>query len=165
MDDFKVWLLVVLAAVNLLVLAWLALRRPAGDEARAELQAGLAGLTANVSAGNERLERELRREISESSRGGRQEPCARQQVLRRTPLRFPSLCSRFFLAAVSAICVLTYLCNRGAPAPAVVHTLKLGAIGTCSPRCWSVSRVGLRAPPALRLSPSRPVSHGREEGG
>lgn len=69
MDDFKVWLLVVLAAVNLVVLAWLALRRPAGDEARAELQTGLAGLTA----GNERLERELRREISESSRGGRQE--------------------------------------------------------------------------------------------
>jgi DNA recombination protein RmuC len=69
MDDFKVWLLVVLAAVNLIVLAWLALRRPAGDEARAELKTGLAGLTA----GNERLERELRREISESSRGGRQE--------------------------------------------------------------------------------------------
>lgn len=73
MDDFKVWLLVVLAAVNLVVLAWLALRRPAGDAtgeaARAELQAGLAGL----NAGNERLERELRREISESSRGGRQE--------------------------------------------------------------------------------------------
>ena len=73
MDDIKVWLLVVLAAVNLVVLAWLALRRPAGDAtgeaARAELQAGLAGL----NAGNERLERELRREISESSRGGRQE--------------------------------------------------------------------------------------------
>ncbi len=54
-------LLIILAVANLLLLAWLLLRKPP-DSGRAELLAA-----------NERLERELRREISESSRGGRQE--------------------------------------------------------------------------------------------
>ncbi len=57
------WLLAALGLVNLGLLALLALRKPAGDAAlRGELQAGI-----------ERLERELRREVSESSRGTRQE--------------------------------------------------------------------------------------------
>ncbi|MGE0498781.1 MAG: DNA recombination protein RmuC, partial [Ramlibacter sp.] len=61
----ELWLLIGLAALNLLLLAVLLLRKPATgpqDAARAELLAA-----------NERLERELRREISESSRGARQE--------------------------------------------------------------------------------------------
>ncbi len=66
MDDFKVWLLVALAAVNLIVLAWLALRGPVDDGSR-------NALTTVVQSGNERLERELRREVSESSRDARQE--------------------------------------------------------------------------------------------
>ncbi len=66
MDDFKVWLLVGLAAVNLLLILWLALRRPTDDGSR-------NALTAVVQSGNERLERELRREVSESSRDARQE--------------------------------------------------------------------------------------------
>ncbi|MDP2066790.1 MAG: DNA recombination protein RmuC [Burkholderiaceae bacterium] len=66
MDDFKVWLLVGLAALNLLLMLWLALRRPPDDGSR-------NALTAVVQSGNERLERELRREVSESSRDARQE--------------------------------------------------------------------------------------------
>ena len=61
----ELWLLIALAALNLLLLAVLLLRKPAthgNDAARAELLAA-----------NERMERELRREISESSRGARQE--------------------------------------------------------------------------------------------
>ncbi|MBX3586963.1 MAG: DNA recombination protein RmuC [Ramlibacter sp.] len=61
----ELWLLIGLAALNLLLLAVLLLRKPATgaqEAARAELLAA-----------NERLERELRREISESSRGARQE--------------------------------------------------------------------------------------------
>ncbi|MCW5650360.1 MAG: DNA recombination protein RmuC [Ramlibacter sp.] len=61
----EIWLLIAQAALNLLLLGVLLLRKPASgpmDAARVEL------LTAN-----ERLERELRREISESSRGARQE--------------------------------------------------------------------------------------------
>ena len=61
----ELWLLIALAALNLLLLAVLLLRKPAtpgSDAARAELLAA-----------NERMERELRREISESSRGARQE--------------------------------------------------------------------------------------------
>ncbi|HSV52832.1 MAG TPA: DNA recombination protein RmuC [Burkholderiaceae bacterium] len=61
----ELWLPLVLAAVNLALLLWLVLRSPPAstdDGGRAELLAA-----------NERLERELRREISESSRGGRQE--------------------------------------------------------------------------------------------
>ncbi len=61
----ELWLLMALAALNLVLLAVLLLRRPPGngnDAARVELLGA-----------NERLERELRREISESSRGARQE--------------------------------------------------------------------------------------------
>ncbi len=55
------WFIIGLAVANLLLLVVLLLRKPA-DGARAELLAA-----------NERLERELRREISESSRGTRTE--------------------------------------------------------------------------------------------
>ena len=61
--------LIALAAANLLLLLWLLLRKPPAppdDGSRAEL-------LGTVNASTERLERELRREISESSRGGRQE--------------------------------------------------------------------------------------------
>ncbi len=55
------WLIIGLGIANLLLLAILLLRKPR-DGSRAELLAA-----------NERLERELRREISESARGGRTE--------------------------------------------------------------------------------------------
>lgn len=61
MSTVEVWLIVALLAVNLALLMWLLLRKSA-DTGRHELLAA-----------SERLERELRREISESSRGGRQE--------------------------------------------------------------------------------------------
>ncbi|MCJ0763827.1 DNA recombination protein RmuC [Variovorax terrae] len=57
----ELWLIIFLAACSLLLLVVLLLRK-APDSGLAELLAS-----------NERLERELRREISESSRGGRQE--------------------------------------------------------------------------------------------
>jgi DNA recombination protein RmuC len=59
------WILLALAALNLALLVWLALRRAPKNEDD--------GGRAELLAANERLERELRREISESSRGGRQE--------------------------------------------------------------------------------------------
>ena len=62
MNDVLLWLVLVLAVLNGLVLLWLALRR-----------SDAAGILAAVQGGSERLERELRREISESSRNGRQE--------------------------------------------------------------------------------------------
>jgi DNA recombination protein RmuC len=62
-SGFETWLLIGLAVAGLVMLAVLLLRKPpAQDGARAEL----------LAAG-ERLERELRREISESSRGVRTE--------------------------------------------------------------------------------------------
>ncbi len=57
------WVLLALAACNAVLLIVLLLRRPASDE----------GLRAQLLEANERLERELRREISDSSRGARQE--------------------------------------------------------------------------------------------
>jgi len=57
LNDVLLWLLLALAALNGLLLLWLALRPP-------DAAPGLAV---------DRLERELRREISESARGGRQE--------------------------------------------------------------------------------------------
>lgn len=59
----ELWLLIALALAILLAVVVLLVRKPAvADNGRAELLAA-----------NERLERELRREISESSRGARQE--------------------------------------------------------------------------------------------
>jgi len=65
LNDVLLWLVLALAVLNGLVLLWLALRR-----------SDAAGILAAVQGGSERLERlerELRREISESSRNGRQE--------------------------------------------------------------------------------------------
>ena len=59
------WITAALLLINLLLLVWLLLRRP--------LDTGRAELIETLSAGNEKIERELRREISESARSGRQE--------------------------------------------------------------------------------------------
>jgi DNA recombination protein RmuC len=61
----EAWLPLALGAINLALLLWLVFRRPPPDTDD--------GGRAELLAANERLERELRREISESSRGGRQE--------------------------------------------------------------------------------------------
>ena len=61
----ETWILLALAALNFILLLWLLLRRqPAPDH---------SALLATLGAGNERIERELRHEIGESSRGARQE--------------------------------------------------------------------------------------------
>jgi len=65
MNSLQAWLAPALLLANLLLLLWLLLRKP-GDSGRNELLAGLA-------AGNDKLERELRREIGDSSRSSRQE--------------------------------------------------------------------------------------------
>ena len=59
------WITAALLLLNVLLLVWLLVRQP-GDTARVEL-------IAAMTAGHERVERELRREISESARNGRQE--------------------------------------------------------------------------------------------
>jgi DNA recombination protein RmuC len=61
----ELWILLALAALNLLLVAWLLLRKPAPPDHGA--------LVATLGAANERTERELRHEIGESSRGTRQE--------------------------------------------------------------------------------------------
>ncbi len=58
------WILAALAALNVGLLLVLLLRRPPSQD---------EGLRVQLLEANERLERELRREISESSRGARQE--------------------------------------------------------------------------------------------
>ena len=63
----ELWLIILLLLVNLLLVAWLLLRKPADNgQSRAELLAGMA-------EGNDKLERELRREIGDNSRASRQE--------------------------------------------------------------------------------------------
>ncbi len=83
MPESAYWKLGLLALGNLLtllVLAWFWLRKPntsaQQDQQEANRQNLLTAMAASLSglqSANERLERELRREISESSRGGRQE--------------------------------------------------------------------------------------------
>ena len=67
MSSSEFWLLIalLLATLQLLLLVWLIARKPA-DSGRLELLAGMA-------SGHDRLERELRREISDNGRSSRQE--------------------------------------------------------------------------------------------
>lgn len=65
MNPLQAWLIFAALLLVLLLLVWLLLRKPA-DSGREELLAGLA-------AGNDKLERELRREIGDSARASRQE--------------------------------------------------------------------------------------------
>ena len=72
------WLALALAVVNVLLVVWLLLRRPGPSADQEALQAAQAlqastQILASLHSGNDRLERELRREISDTSRGGRQE--------------------------------------------------------------------------------------------
>ena len=66
----ELWLfavLLLLVVINLLLVVWLLVRKPVvNDKASADL-------LANIAAGHDSLERELRREISDSSRASRQE--------------------------------------------------------------------------------------------
>ena len=72
MNDVLLWLLLALAVLNGLALLWLAGRRRDLQEIEVMEQRKLE-LLAAVQGGNERIERELRREIGESARAGRQE--------------------------------------------------------------------------------------------
>ncbi|MFI5445384.1 DNA recombination protein RmuC [Polaromonas sp. UC242_47] len=65
MNLLQTWPLLLLSAATLFLLVWLLLRQPA-DSGHAELLAAMA-------AGHDKVERELRREISENSRASRQE--------------------------------------------------------------------------------------------
>jgi DNA recombination protein RmuC len=61
----ETWLLLALAALNFILILWLLLRQPPPPDHSA--------LVATLGASNERIERELRHEIGETSRGARQE--------------------------------------------------------------------------------------------
>jgi DNA recombination protein RmuC len=76
-NEWLVWVLVVLAVVNLALVVWVGLglgRGQGGEDLQAQQQLKeLQDLRSMLQASSERLERELRREIAESSRGARQE--------------------------------------------------------------------------------------------
>jgi DNA recombination protein RmuC len=67
-----IWSLLALVVFNIIVVLWFAVRK-ADRQATEAAEQGKVELLGAVSATSERLERELRREITESSRGGRQE--------------------------------------------------------------------------------------------
>ncbi|MES2946660.1 MAG: DNA recombination protein RmuC [Pseudomonadota bacterium] len=67
MAELQSWLVLGLLLLLVLLQVWLLLRKPPEN-----LQV-LAALLSGVTAGNEKLERDLRREISDSSRASRQE--------------------------------------------------------------------------------------------
>ena len=79
MNPLIVWALLALVLINTLVLVWLTLRKSDGQGAQAEAErlqredAARKELLATVTAQSQNLERSLRQEIAESSRGGRQE--------------------------------------------------------------------------------------------
>jgi DNA recombination protein RmuC len=62
------WLMMALLLANLLLLVWLVVRQPADNAGKEN-----AALLAGMADANDRLERELRREIGDNSRSSRQE--------------------------------------------------------------------------------------------
>ncbi|WP_296489522.1 DNA recombination protein RmuC [Rhodoferax sp.] len=77
MNELLLWAALAVVMLNVSLLIWVVLQR-GNAQNRAETdrlsrEAAQQALMASVSASSERLERELRREISESARGGRQE--------------------------------------------------------------------------------------------
>ena len=75
------WIVIVFLLVNLLLLVWVLLRKPL-DSAKANTE-----LLVGMSAGHDRLERELRREISENSRSSRLELAATFATFQQTLVR------------------------------------------------------------------------------
>ncbi len=76
MNEIGLWSLVALAVLNLILLIWIISQHGANAELQTERLArdlALREATALVQSSSERLERELRREIGESARSGRQE--------------------------------------------------------------------------------------------
>ncbi len=80
MNDWALWVLLGLGGATFITLVWIALglRRGGGtgserEALKAEQEAARQELLGLVRSSTERLERELRREISESQRAGRQE--------------------------------------------------------------------------------------------
>jgi DNA recombination protein RmuC len=69
-NEFVLWAIVALAVLNAIVLAWLVAQRVGGADTATQQQQALQAL---LQGSTERLERELRREITEASRGARQE--------------------------------------------------------------------------------------------
>ncbi|MBU4325591.1 MAG: DNA recombination protein RmuC, partial [Gammaproteobacteria bacterium] len=76
-DDLLNWTMLALGVVNALLLLWLLQRRPpANAEEAAQRQQVLAALQSQGQQATQRIERvesELRREITDNARGGRQE--------------------------------------------------------------------------------------------
>lgn len=77
MNEFLLWAVLAVAVLNASLLVWVVLQRASAkrlaETDRLTSAAAQQTLSALVSSSSERLERELRREISESARGGRQE--------------------------------------------------------------------------------------------
>ena len=79
MNPLLVWALLALVLVNTFVLVWLAMRKSDGQAAQLEAErqqrdeVARKELLATFTAQSQSLERTLRQEIAESSRGGRQE--------------------------------------------------------------------------------------------
>ena len=86
MNDVLVWSLLGLAGLNAGLLLWMVTRRsdqPGGQVAEQGRRDLLAAVQTNTER-LDRLERELRREISESSRGGRQELTQNLAIFQRS---------------------------------------------------------------------------------
>ncbi|WP_341905133.1 DNA recombination protein RmuC [Polaromonas sp. YR568] len=72
----ELWLILGLLLINLVLMTVLLLRKPAGD--------GSEKVLAGITAGDDKLERELRREITESARSSRQELAATFATFQQT---------------------------------------------------------------------------------
>jgi DNA recombination protein RmuC len=83
LNEVVLWLVLALVVLNGFILLWLGLRRPdAGAASTAEQ--GRVEMLARLEAANDRMERELRREISDNARSSRQELAATFATFQQT---------------------------------------------------------------------------------
>lgn len=77
MNELLLWAVLAVAVLNASLLIWVVLNRSSAQQLteaeRLSREAAQQALLVSVAGSSERLERELRREISDSARGGRQE--------------------------------------------------------------------------------------------
>jgi DNA recombination protein RmuC len=83
LNEILLWLVLALAVLNGLALLWLDFRRQDSGAAQAAQQYKAETL-ATLGAANERLERELRREINDNARSSRQEMAASLATFQQT---------------------------------------------------------------------------------
>jgi DNA recombination protein RmuC len=145
LSSLPVWLLLALVLVNSGVLLWLAARKPGGQDALAQQQqqdAAQRSLLAAMAANTQALERALRQEITESSRGARQELAQNLATFQQTITQQGAESTRTQNSQIDAFGQQLALLQKSL---SDTLTLQLGSVGESNARRMAEIRQTLEA--------------------